>query len=246
MSIEIAIPTYDRPHKLISTTLKLLESVPDNLITIYVENEEQYLIYQEQLNHQYNIVITNTNGIGEKRNWIKNHTKAKYLFQIDDDIYAIKEWNGITLSSDAVYELIKDGFKECERRGLRLWGICGYCNHFYMKNTITTNLKFIIGNFHGTIMTGEKILSPIDTFEDYFNTCAHFLKDGGVMRYNGYGTKTKFFKEKGGLQSQYSTTDRLLQESENATKLIKLFPRMIRVVKKERGVDLRLNSKFVG
>ena len=146
--LEIAIPTFDRPHKLNNTTLKLLEAVPKEIIKIYVENKEQYLLYNQHLDVNYTIIITNTKGIGEKRNWIKENTKAKYLFQIDDDIYAIKESNGISLSSEAIYELINDGFKECEERGLRLWGICGYCNYFYMNPTITTNLKFIIGNFH--------------------------------------------------------------------------------------------------
>ena len=141
MSIEIAIPTYNRPHKLIATTLKLLEDVPNEIIKIYVEDESQYLIYQEHLGYDYDIIITNTQGIGEKRNWIKHHTKAKYLLQIDDDIYSIKEWTGIALSSERIYELIKDGFKECEKSGLHLWVICCFHNSFFMKNTTSTNLN---------------------------------------------------------------------------------------------------------
>ena len=243
MSIEIAIPTYNRPHKLISTTLKLLEEVPNDIIKIYVENEEQYLIYQEHLTYDYEIIITNTQGIGEKRNWIKHHTTAKYLLQIDDDIYAIKDWNGISLSSERVYDLIKRGFEETEKAGLHLWGICCYANAFYMKNTITTNLKFICGGFHGTI-TDKIIDTPIDTFEDYWNTCSYFREDGGVLRLNGYGLKTKTFTEKGGLQSVYSSTERLLQEAENATKVKEEFKNMVSIIKKKRGIDLRLNYNY--
>lgn len=243
MSIEIAIPTYQRPHKLIATTLKLLEEVPNEIIKIYVENEEQKSIYKEYLESDYEIIITNTIGIGPKRNWIKHHSKAKYLLQIDDDIYAIKDWNGISLSGERVYELIKEGFKECEEAGLHLWGICCFANSFFMKNTITTNLKFICGGFHGTI-TDKLIDCPINTFEDYWNTCAYFNSDGGVLRKNGYGLKTKTFTEKGGLQSMYSSTDRVLEQTQNASIIKKEFGRMVSIIKKKRGVDLRLNHNY--
>jgi len=246
MDLEIAIPSYNRPYKLKSTTLNLLASIPTEYIKIYVEDEEQYLIYREALGWTYDLIITNTEGIGQKRNYIKENTPAKYLFQIDDDIYAIKEWNGISLSSEAIYELIKEGFKECEEHGLRLWGICAYANYFFMKNKNSTNLKFICGNFHGTIMTGEKILTPINTLEDYFNTCEHYLSDGGVLRLNGYGTKTKFASESGGLQSFLTTQQRQDEEVKNAFYLLNKFGKeMLRIIKKQRGLDIRLNHRFI-
>lgn len=243
MDIEIAIPTYNRPDILQKKTLPLLEAIPNELIKIYVEDEHQKVIYQERLGYEYEIIITNTYGIGEKRNWIKNHTKAKYLLQIDDDIEAIKEWNGISLSAENIYDLIKDGFKECEQHGLHLWGICCFFNPFYLRNNTSTNLKFICGGFHG-IITDKIICSPINTFEDYFNTCAYFESDGGVYRKNGYGLKTKTFKEKGGLQDLMPNSKRTLEEEKNATMLKNRFGKMISIIKKKDRTDLRLNHKF--
>ena len=243
MDIEIAIPTYNRPDILIKKSLPLLEYIPKNLIKIYVEDEEQYLIYQEHLGYEYDIIITQTNGIGEKRNWIKNHTKAKYLLQIDDDIESIKEWNGISLSPENIYELIKNGFKECEEAGLHLWGICCFFNPFFLRNNSSTNLKFICGGFHGLI-TDKIICSPINTFEDYYNTCAYYEADGGVYRKNGYGLKTKTFKEKGGLQDFMPNNERTLEEEKNATMLKNRFGKMLSVIKKKDRTDLRLNHKF--
>ena len=129
--LEIAIPTYNRPDILKKNTLKLLEGVPKEYIKIYVEDEEQATLYN--YGEKDNCILTHTKGIGEKRNYIKQHSKSRWLMQIDDDIKAIIEHNGIALSSDQVWELIIEGFKEAERSGNRLWGICPYANHFYLK-----------------------------------------------------------------------------------------------------------------
>mgnify|MGYP003131779264 CR=1 FL=1 len=242
MSIEIAIPTYNRVSTLQKKTLPLLEEIPNELIKIYVEDEEQYNLYKKELS-QYEVIITNTKGIGEKRNYIKQNTKAKYLLQIDDDIEAIKEWNGISLSPECIYDLIKRGFKECEEANLHLWGICCFFNPYFLRNTTTTNLKFICGGFHG-IITDKIIPSPINTFEDYYNTCAYFKSDKGVLRFNGYGLKTKTFKEKGGLQDLLPNNERTLEEENNALLLKHRFGKMISLIKKKDRTDLRLNHKY--
>lgn len=241
--LEIAIPTYNRPDILKKNTLKLLEGVPKEYIKIYVEDEEQATLYN--YGEKDNCILTHTKGIGEKRNYIKQHSKSRWLMQIDDDIKAIIEHNGIALSSDQVWELIIEGFKEAERSGNRLWGICPYANHFYLKNNVSNNLKFICGNFHG-IININPLLTPINTFEDYYNSCMYFLADGGITRYNGFGTKTGFAKTKGGLQTFFKTPEeRCKEESINADMLVGMFGnKMLRKVTKKRGVDIRLNYRF--
>jgi len=245
IDLEVAIPSYYRPYKLKTSTLVLLKEVPIKHIKIYVENDEQYNIYRACLGENYTIIITNTKGIGEKRNFIKKHTKAKYLLQIDDDIVAIKNKLKHTLTTKEVYDLILMGFKECCEQGFRLWGICGFTNYFYLTNTISKNLKFICGNFHGTIMNDRPIFTPINTLEDYYNTCSHFLEDGGVIRLNSYGTETNCLEEKGGLQSFLTKQQRKDEESKNANIILEVFSnKMVKIIKKNKGDDILLNFKF--
>ncbi len=242
--LEIAIPTYNRPEILQKNTMKLLECIPEEYIKIYVEDKEQESLYNNY-GRKGQWVLTNTKGIGAKRNFIKQHSKSRWLMMIDDDIKAIIEHNGIALSSENVFDLIIQGFQECEARNHRLWGICPYDNAYYLQNNISDNLKFICGNFHGTINT-DPILTPINTFEDYYNTCMYFLADGGVTRLNGYGTRTGFAKTKGGLQTFFKTPEeRCNDESSNADMLVGMFDKkMLRKVKKKRGIDIRLNYRF--
>jgi len=245
--LHIAIPTFQRPKTLVFRTLELLKDIPSDYITIYVEDEIQEYLYKKFIPPQYKIVQTNTKGIGQKRNKIKMLNTAKWLFQIDDDIATIINKENHKLSPKEVWELIINGFKECEEEAnCRLWGICGYSNHFFLKDTISTNLKFICGNFHGTIIDEDRetILTPIDLMEDYYNTLEHFCRDGVVLRFNGYGTKTRFAKEPGGLQTIYSPEDRAKHEKKNCLILQERYKNMVRIIEKERGMDLRLNHKY--
>jgi glycosyltransferase involved in cell wall biosynthesis len=243
--LEIAIPTYNRPTTLKKKTLKLLDAFNKNLIKIYVEDEDEKEKYINELGEEYTIIVTNTIGIGAKRNYIKTLTKADWLLQIDDDISAILDINGLPLSSLAIKEMIYIGFNTTDYEGARLWGINSYSNNFYFKRNLSRNLKFIIGAFHGTIMKGEPVLTPMNTMEDYYNTCRHFKEDGLVCRFNMYGLKTKFATEKGGLQSLLPNELRTTQEDINATRIVNIFGEsMVKKVKKKRGTDLRLNPFY--
>ena len=74
MSLEIAIPTYNRESLINDKTLKLLEKFNKKQITLYVEDLDQYEKYKLTCPN-YNITITHTEGIVEKRNYIMSNTE---------------------------------------------------------------------------------------------------------------------------------------------------------------------------
>ena len=55
-------------------------------------------------------------------------------------------------------------------------------NHFYMKNDISYDYKFIIGNFFGLILNHEANKSYVEQKGDYERSIRHYLLDGGVVR----------------------------------------------------------------
>lgn len=242
--LEIAIPTYFRAEVLALKTMPLLSAFDKDIIVLYVEDKIQESVYNEIFNNEYKIIVTNTVGIGEKRNFIKNSTKARWLLQVDDDLKSIINAEG-ELSPEEIKDLVYKGFKETEEANLRLWSIAPFSNTFYFKNTMTKSLKFCRGYFFGTVMTGEPVLSPIDCFEDYWNTLEHFFKDGGVIRFNGYGAKSLITTGKGGLQSQYTKNERLDNEAENCKIILNKFgSNALQIIKKKRGLDIRLNYRY--
>ena len=131
--------------------MPLLSAFDKDIIVLYVEDEIQESVYNQMFNNEYKIIITNTTGIGEKRNFIKNTTEARWLLQVDDDLKCIINEDR-ELTPEEIKDLVYKGFEETENAGLRLWSIAPFSNHFYFRDTMTKSLKFCRGYFFGTVM----------------------------------------------------------------------------------------------
>lgn len=235
----VAIPSYDRVETLVTKTLNTLEKggVPSNKIYIFVANEEQYQIYKQKIKN-YCIIIGEL-GITNQRIFIKNYFKeGDNVVSIDDDVEEVNKLNGDKLNKIHNLDLFfKQSFLKIQKENLFLWGVYPVRNPFFMKNTITTNLKFIIGTLYGFIVRHTKELEPIcKEKEDYELSILYFLKDGGVMRHNNITIKTKF-KAKGGLgtiQGRYKVN------KDASLYLSKKYPHLVRVFKKKDMYEIRL------
>jgi len=244
--IKIYIPSFNRSFALVQKTLKTLKGISQDKICVVCSSTQQKNEYIKVIK-DYDIIVSHTSGIAAKRNWIRKNSLSKYIMMIDDDIEDIVDHYGIPLSGERIYALIFKGFEECESKGLSLWGVSGFHNAFYLRDKVTTDLKFIIGNFFGTIQKENKppIECPYSLLEDYYFSCKHFLRDGGVLRMMGYGTKTKFAKNAGGLQTRYTKEKRLTTEELIIKSMLIEFPSgMMSVRPKVRGINLVLNRHY--
>lgn len=244
MSLEIAIPTYNRSLSIKNKTLKLLEKFNKKQIKLYVEDLEQFEEYRKTCD--YDIIITHTAGIVEKRNYIMSNTDAKYLLMLDDDIQNINNIDGKNITSDELRDLILLGFKTTEDNDARLWGICPYNNNYFFKDTMTTNLKFIIGCFCGIIIKDNRpIMIPdnLSVLEDYYLSIKYFIEDGKVIRFNQYGIQQKYFTGIGGLQALYSKEERIIEQNRCINYIKNNYPNYCCIVKKKDCLDFRLNHR---
>ena len=248
-NLVIAIPTYGRPTTILKHTLSLFTDRFKSKIIIYLQDNEKpnNISEYEKLHndHGYKLAmlpVLENYGIGMKRNQIKKIHKDNCLLMIDDDIRAIVDMSNIKMSPENIENMIIENFRKCREHSCKLWGINPYSNSFYFKSEPTTTLKFICGGFCGHL-PGTPIFSLVNCLEDYYNTLAHFRRDGGVYRDNRYGLKTTLFTNKGGLQLMGE--DRLRDEEINADVIVKEFgEKMVRKHIKKRGVDLRLNHHY--
>ncbi len=245
MDLEIAIPTYNRDLSIKTKTLRLLEKFNKTQIKIYVEDLDQFEEYRKTC-IGYDIIITNTTGIIEKRNYIMKNTKAKYLLMLDDDIINIRNINGINITSNELRDLILLGFKTTEDNNARIWGICPYNNNYFFKDIMTTNLKFIIGCFMGIIIKDNRpIMIPdeLSVLEDYYLSIKYFIEDGKVIRFNQYGIQQKYFTGVGGLQSLYNKEERIKEQNRCINFIKNNYPKYCCIVKKKDCLDFRLNHR---
>jgi hypothetical protein len=132
-----------------------------------------------------------------------------------------------------VDKFFKEAFARLKREKLFIWGIYPVRNPFFMQNTVTTGLKFIIGALYGFIVRKTPQLEPsvnAEGKEDYEQSILYFKKDGGVLRYNNVTIKTKFLA-KGGLGA-----DRFAMNKKAAEYLKKTYPDLVTIFNRKNGM----------
>ena len=205
MDYVVAIPSYKRPDILKQKTLKMLfeGGIKPKQIHIFVANQSEADDYAKVIDKKlYHKIIIGKLGIKQQRIFINNYFKENTnLLCVDDDVVNIvKLKNDKTVIFNDLDIFIKEAFKKLRELKLYIFSIHPTFNPFFMQNTVTTDLRFCIGTFFGYIVRHDKDLIPtVNEKEDYELSILHYIKDGGVLRYNYLGLKTRFHTNKGGL-----------------------------------------------
>tara|TARA_R100001594_G_scaffold144814_1_gene194359 strand:- start:2286 stop:3068 length:783 start_codon:yes stop_codon:yes gene_type:complete len=249
-NFEIAIPSYNRPKIIGEKTLRLLldYGVCSNQILIFVRDKEQQKLYEKELGDAFRFHLTGQTGIDSTRNYLREYyhnTDFDGVLFIDDDI---TKFTDMGKDIDRPFlELIEYFFIETKKRNCRLWAVNALNNVFYMKDKISTSLRYCIGAFQGLILDKTKpmIFCDVGHFEDFQFTLEHFIEDGGVVRFDRYGITTKYFELEGGICGQLGGLDKRQKEmEENAHYMVERYGDMCKIKIKKWGYDLRLNHFY--
>ena len=252
--MRIVIPSYNRYESINNKSLKVLYEAgyKPHIIDIFVANQEQYELYKKHVDKDITIII-GKKGLKNIRDFIINYyPENATLLCMDDDIEKIKMKNPNndekSCFKNELLDLKKEverGFKECEKYGKHIWGLYPVDNHFYMKNDISYDYKFIIGNFFGLILSKEANKSYVEQKGDYERSIRHYLLDGGVVRINYLCAKTKFKKNSGGANDdEFDRANKIMKDQDI---LIKYYPDLFYLKKKKDGLlnpvlkDSRIN-----
>ena len=232
----IAIPSHKRSNVIRSKVLTFLEghSIKKELIHIFVAPEEFY-DYKDEL-PEYNIVAGSI-GIGPNRMAISNYfPDNQYIVSLDDDVTNLLD-KGKSLIDLKLF--IEQTFHLLEMNNLTLAGLYPSRNPFFAKDTITTDLRFIIGQFKCFINKKHLEKRNYELLEDYENTLRHYFHSGGVLRYNYILIKANYNSLSGGLKET-----RTLEKKINECNKFKLeYPNYCKI--KKNGSDISLIKKPV-
>lgn len=246
------IPSLSRIDTLKSKSLKVLRDVPQNQIYIFVVKEE-YETYRKNIDPLINVVIGPL-GLHHMRNFISLYfPEGTKMVCLDDDIAQLCIMKENVLIEDkktaARYPLypltdltfLDDAFKTLEETGLKFFGIYPVKNGYFMKTLPykSTDLRFCVGTFWGCINSHDLTLH-IEEKEDFERTLLYYKRDKGVLRFNTICADTKYYKEKGGLQSR--GLDRVATSKVSCTYLIATFPEYCKLyTSKKSGIhEVRL------
>lgn len=237
----IAIPSYNRHNEIINKTLTtLLEgSVNKNKIYIFVANKTQEQLYLNTIPKSlYHKIVVGKIGIANQRVFISNYFPInQYIVSLDDDVEEIQYLKGDKLIKLRDLDtFFKDAYKVLTKEKLYIWGVYPVRNAFFMYNTISTDLKFIIGVTFGYINRKLKKLIPkAEGKEDIEQSILYYKMDGGVVRFNNIVPKTKF-NAPGGLG-----IDRYEMNKKAADFLQQKYPDIVTLFHRKNGMpEVRL------
>ena len=271
----IAIPSYNRPELIQVKTLALLHkhNINSKLINIFVSDREQYDLYKSKITIKlYNNLIIGVKGLKNQRNYINNYYPEGYhIVEMDDDIDKIvqlvvkktsrkstrkslhknyKKVEKVHKSIKPIENLdqfIKDAFKRCVLNGIFLWGVYPLANPYFMTDTITNDLRFIVGPFWGMINRHREDLKlTIDEKENSERTLQNWVIDGTVLRFNNIGIETNYYKNKGGMQNNSKERNYRQQEAlKSAHYLHHKYPSLTKIhLSKKSGIpEIKLLRK---
>ena len=233
MNYSICIPSHKRSDIIKDKVLNLLKkhSISKEQIFIFVE-EKEIEEYKSKL-PEYNIV-KGSKGIAGQREKISEYFEENhFIVSIDDDVSDILDHGKSIINLDI---FIKDAFHLLLDNQLTLAGVYPTNNEFFTKDTITTDLRFLIGQFK--IFINKKQLEKRDynLLEDYENSLKHYCHGGGVLRFNYITLKANYNTGKGGLK-EYRTIERKLYE---VKKFVDEYPQYSR--SKKDGFEIQLNK----
>ncbi len=247
-TFEIAIPSFNRPHRITTKALAMLDGfgVPKSMIRIFLRDEEQKNNYNLQ---DYNVQLTGQSGILATRNYLQvyyhEQTNLDGVVFIDDDI---TDFHYLGQPIDKPFlELMTYFFEETLGRKGRLWGINTTANTFFMKDKITEKLKYILGGFKGLVLdrTKDTILCDVGHFEDIQFSLEYYLEDNVVVRFDGYGIKHKPFELIGGICGHLGGLEaRRAEMKTNGDYLLERYGDMLKINPKPWGQDLRVNFAY--
>ena len=248
MDYTIVIPSYKRAEGCRDKTLAVLHEykIPKENIVVIVANKEEEANYEAVLDPKtYGKILVGVPGLPEVRNWIFDHfPKGTPLVSCDDDISGFIEYDSSHKRHErklrSLKGVINRGFSECKKANCRFWGVYPSANGFFMKPTVSTDLKFCVGPFWGCFNPGKDIRIDIGKGEkeDYQRTIQFFQKDGAVVRLNFVAPKTSVYKTPGGLQFG----NRLKREHKTIKAMMKKYPGWIKLnpTRKSKMPEIRL------
>ena len=245
----IAIPSYRRAETLREKTLAMLESynVPANIIYVFVANEAERKDYLAVLKPgSYSKLIVAKPGMGAVRNFITEYFPiGKRILNIDDDIKDFMMPGGPGKRLVRVHgfmQIMNKAFSLAAEKKMRLFGFYPVANHYFMKNRVTEDLRYIIGAMWGIINPGIDALEvTLDDKEDVQRSIIMYILDGGVLRFEGYTPVTAYYKEPGGMQEERT----LNRVDKSAKAIVDAYPDFatLNLTKKSGFSEVRLRDK---
>ena len=244
MKAQIVIPSYKRVQQLKDKTLAMLRSydIPDNICKIYVATDDELKAYQQEIKGDYDWQVIGRPGIGYLRNYISKHNKPnEWLLWIDDDIEEVQYLKGERLFRvPNLTSMIDEMVDDAEAVGSGQVGIYPANNHFFMKNKITRDLRYVINCFCLTKNDRSCEKRDFNLIEDFERTLKYYVKYNTSLRYEFISVKTAYYAS-GGIDAAHERN--VKNKVEEIDDFLKYYSSFAEKRLKKNMVDIKFKKK---
>jgi len=231
----IAIPTHRRHNTIQDLTLNVLKDM-DCGIDLFISDEHDYDLYSQHL-PMNNLILTNTNSVCDKFNFVQNYyDEGAFIFVMEDDIKEIKSLQ--KYETKKIFDMI---YNFCKNNHIQCAGVYPSSNDFYMKKTIDIGSTYIVANlFAFTSKKDGRLNCALKTKNDYERSVKYAQVYGKIARFNFISCKTNNYTNKGGMQTENT---RQQDELEASKQLIQMYPSIFDINTKRKSKYTELTMK---
>jgi hypothetical protein len=238
MDYVIAIPSYDRYLGIQHKTLKLLQRHNIDFSKVFIFVSPQCY---EQYKDLPGILVKSKNTITSTRNHIiEFFPDGKKIVEMDDDIQDIIEME----SGESVQNLIQicnESFQILKTSGI--WGVNSTDNKFFANMVDKFGVASIVNSFMGYI-NDKRIKLTVPEKEDFQRVAIASMLHIPILKRGMYGIRTKYWTNKGGIQSHYGFTKRKEVQKKSAAILLLKYPQLCYAITRKNGlIDIRFKKR---
>lgn len=254
--IVIAIPSFERAECCFHNTFRLLVQLQNTFpVYIFVTNDAEHTRYKNMIrlmtNFEYKFIVTNTIGLAQKRNFITNYFEdGQWIVQMDDDIEQISRMidSKSKVALNEFSNFVEKMFKICLEHKTRLWGVYPLANPYFMNEYVWVGRCYVVGAFFGIINDIEIQISNC-LQEDKERSLLFVEKYGKIVRCNFVGIQTKYWKNQGGMQSDFQLPKEIRNLANIEMSILELhrrFPNQISKKKNKNNYpDVRIKNQII-
>jgi hypothetical protein len=236
----IAIPSHMRLDLLQKYTLPLLKrhNIDSKGIFIFA-SPASYKDYKAALSHEYTVIKSYASILRTRNHIISKFEEGAQVVEIDDDIEEV-----ISLLDskpiESIHGLITYAFEKSKGG---LWGISATTDpRMAEKRREGFGLRSIVNSFLG-YTNNKDIKLSLKEKEDFERTILFWKKGLPIYKIPQYGIKTKYWTNKGGIQSHYNKEHRKAVQKKAADVLFLKYPELVYKRTRRNGiVDIRFRK----
>tara|TARA_Y100000361_G_scaffold150414_2_gene166054 strand:+ start:107 stop:760 length:654 start_codon:yes stop_codon:yes gene_type:complete len=196
--------------------------------------------FKEYQNVHHQIVYSKNTILDTRNHIIEYFDEGEYIVEIDDDLEQIVDFE----NENSVLDLESLFLESFSLSNDGLWGFASTDNGYFSDKKDKYGCYSIVNSCCG-YKNDKSIRLTLTEKEDFERVCLFYEKGKTILKRTRYGIKSKYWKNKGGIQDRYDFEKRKLVQEECCDKLVERWGHLgYKRVRKNGIADFRFKNNL--